>query len=145
MDTPAPASLTTLNARRHGRTSGRDDAINPAWEYVEGGWRDVAKNIVPSIAGLACWLGVSRETIYQWRKESDEFKQIHAAIQVLQEVLIIDGALAGTWNANFAKIMMAKHGYSDKSEIDHKSTDGSMTPKGSSLDEFYNVPAEPST
>ena len=43
-------------------------------------------------------------------------------------MLLIDGGLNGDFNAPFAKMLMSKHGYSDKVEADMKSSDGSMSP-----------------
>ena len=42
--------------------------------------------------------------------------------------MLINGGLMGDFNASIAKVMMTKHGYSDKQEIDNTSSDGSMSP-----------------
>jgi hypothetical protein len=44
-------------------------------------------------------------------------------------MLLIDGGLIGDFNPTITKLMLTKHGYSDKQEVDNKSSDGSMTPK----------------
>jgi len=41
----------------------------------------------------------------------------------------MDGGLGGDLNANLVKLLMGKHGLSEKSSVDQTSSDGSMTPK----------------
>ena len=99
-----------------------------AKKYVFGGWQDVG-DVVPSIAGLACFMGVTRETIYAWRDKDSAFSDILNSVMALQERGLINGGLAGGFNGPVTKMMLTKHGYSDKIEQDNKSSDGSMTPK----------------
>ena len=80
---------------------------------------------LPSIAGLAVYLGVSRTCIYEWRDAEgeartdlhDEFSYILDAILAEQEKRLINNGLSGTYNANIAKLALGKHGYSDKTDI----------------------------
>ena len=101
--------------------------IEKAWLYLKGGYKEQG-NAVPSIAGLAFALGKSRDTMYEWAIQNDEFSDILKCIATAQEMLLIDGGLNGGFNAVFAKMLMTKHGYSDKVETDMKSSDGSMSP-----------------
>ena len=98
-----------------------------AKKYLFEGWKD-AGDIVPSIAGLSCYLGVTRETVYDCKSKDKEYSDILASIMAIQERELLNGTLGGSFNAPFAKLMMTKHGYSDKVEQDVKSSDGSMTP-----------------
>lgn len=86
---------------------------------------------VPSIAGLACVLGVVRETCHAWAKDpgKEEFSDILKELAQRQERELLSNGLAGSFNASITKMMMTKHGYSDKIESDHTSSDGSMTPQ----------------
>lgn len=85
--------------------------------------------VIPSIAGLAVFLNVSRSTVYEWEKVNSEFSDILKQIMDIQETILINNGLKGKFIAPITKLMLTKHGYSDKQEIDNKSTDGSMTPK----------------
>lgn len=108
--------------------SKQDELFPKAQEYLHGGWRD--HNTVPSIAGLACFLGYHRESILRWSKNHpDTWGDLYAKINTLQECMLIDGGLDKSFQPNFAKLLMAKHGYSEKVEVDATSSDGSMTPK----------------
>lgn len=133
---------------KHKRPVGRpselnDDVIDCAWAYLKGGWRDQG-NAVPSVAGLAFALGKSRKAVYEWASQNDELSNILHSIQTAQEMLLIDGSLTGDFNASFAKLLMTKHGYSDKVEADVRSGDGSMSPKSvfASADDFKQAARE---
>lgn len=95
--------------------------------YLHGEWQTFG-DIIPSIAGLACYLGVARETIYDWRDKDTEFSDIVKGILAMQERQLLNGGLSGDYNATISKLVLSKHGYTDKAEVDNKSSDGSMTP-----------------
>lgn len=97
--------------------------------YINGGWAD-AGDPVPSIAGLACEIGVHRETLRLWGKdENNTFFGILSKIAEMQERELLKGGLSGGFNAPITKMMLSKHGYSDRIETDHTSSDGTMTPQ----------------
>ena len=131
-------------SREIGRPSLLDEEmLERAKDYMLGGFKDI-ENIVPSAAGLACYLGVSKKTIFNWAdvSEDDEnnplgVKFLHTfnAIQTKQEMMLINGGLSQSFSGTITKLMLANHGYSDKVQTDLTSSDGSMTPKG--LDDFY--------
>lgn len=103
--------------------------LEAATAYADGGWRLVG-DPVPSVAGLACEIGISRETCYQWARHEDKgFSDILEKIAQEQERNLIRGGLAGDFNSPITKMMLTKHGYSDKIEQDNTSSDGSMTPQ----------------
>lgn len=115
-------------------SAGRPTALTPealelAWMYLDGGWQEQG-DVVPQIAGLALAMGVTRETIYQWSKQPDnkEFSDIFTRVMALQERGLINNGLAGGFNPAITKMLLTKHGYSDKVDSDITSSDGSMTP-----------------
>ena len=105
-----------------------DELVSKAWDYVKGGW-EIAGDRVPSVAGLACEIGIHRETCYDWAKQEDKvFSDILKAIAQKQERELLNNGLDGTFNPPITKMMLSKHGYSDRVETDHSSKDGTMTP-----------------
>lgn len=92
-------------------------------------------DVIPSNAGLCCWLGISRPTLHEWGRAYPEFSNTLDAIQVKQEMLALNGGMAGHFNATITKLVLANHGYSERQAVDLSSSDGTMTPKG--LDGFY--------
>jgi len=85
-------------------------------------------DIVPSFAGLADELGVRPDRCTAWGSKNPEFQAMLDKINAKQHRLLLAGGLGGTHNSNICKLMLSKHGYSDKQEIDQTSSDGSMTP-----------------
>ena len=115
-------------------TTGRPSKYTPellerAREYVAG-YNELG-DLVPSVAGLAVEIGVTRETCHVWANdpEKDEFSNILKELAQKQERSLLNGGLAGAFNASITKMMLTKHGYSDRVENDHTSSDGSMKPQ----------------
>ena len=89
-------------------------------------------DVVPSVAGLAVYLGINKATLYEYVKIDSELgrelNDMLKAIQDKQEKMLLSGGLKSTFNSTITKLMLSKHGYSDKVETDHTSSDGSMSP-----------------
>ncbi|HEC8325177.1 TPA: DNA-packaging protein [Providencia rettgeri] len=110
-----------------GRPSKFAESLTKAKEYLMGGYETVG-DVVPSVAGLACYLGVSRKTVYEWVKESTDLSDTLEGILAMQENKLINKGLNGDFNPTITKLMLANHGYSEKQEVDHRSSDNSMSP-----------------
>lgn len=84
---------------------------------------------IPSIAGLACELGISRDTLHTWAKDPDkvEFSDIYIKLMSSQERSLLKGGLRDGFSPAVTKMVLTKHGYSDrveqKVEADLKVTD----------------------
>lgn len=72
---------------------------------------------LPSIEGLAVYLKVARSTIYEWEKIYPEFSDILEDIKAEQAQRLINNGLSGDYNPTIAKLILTKHDYSDKSEV----------------------------
>lgn len=84
--------------------------------------------IVHTVEGLADYLDVHRDTLYAWRDQHPEFSDTLDRVLKKQAVSLINNGLAGEFNSAIAKLMLANHGYREKSEVDNKSSDGSFAP-----------------
>lgn len=73
-------------------------------------------DVVPTASGLASHLGVTRSTIYKWRADYPTFSDTLERLQAKQERLLISNGLKGDFQPTIAKLMLANHGYSEKSE-----------------------------
>ena len=91
-----------------------------AHEYVDGAWQDEG-DAVPMIVGLALYCEISKDTVYEWMKHDDkaEFSDIAKRVEQMQEKNLARGGLSNEFNASITKLLLSKHGYSDKQEIDH--------------------------
>lgn len=105
----------------------KEKTIFMAERYLEE--YNVNGELIPSVAGLALYLGVSRSVVHLWATQEDktEFLDMLEKIKAKQELLLLTGGLGGTMNSTITKLVLSKHGYSDK--VDHESSDGSMSPK----------------
>lgn len=75
---------------------------------------------LPTIEGLAVYLQVSRDTMYEWERVHPEFSYILNVLRGLQSRELINKGLSGDYNPIIAKLLLMKHGYSDKQEIETK-------------------------
>lgn len=92
-------------------------------------YKNKLKVNLPSIEGLALFLGISRDTIYDWEKQDDkkEFSYIVGDLRAKQAKALIDKGLSGDYNPTIAKVLLTKHGYRDAVDTD-------ITTKGEKLD-----------
>lgn len=90
--------------------------VNAKVYLLEEGYKTVEEE-VPTIAGLACYLGKSRSRVYEYGEQSSEFKDILDGIMALQECKLVAKGLKGEFNSTIVKLMLTKHGYSDKQEL----------------------------
>lgn len=85
-----------------------------AKQYIKDFYKDEP---VPTIAGLACFLKIPRQKIYDYKKEHDEFRDIIEILLALQEKKILSGSLTNKLNSKISTLMLSKHGYSNKESI----------------------------
>lgn len=91
------------------------EIADKAWAYVDD-FEDHG-HAVPSVVGLCKVLNRSRSTLYNWAKDPDkELMDILETINENQELVTFNKALRGEYNATIAKLLLGKHGYSDKSD-----------------------------
>jgi hypothetical protein len=90
----------------------------------------------PTMSGLAWFMGfASRQSIWEYRKKPGfEHVANRAALFVEKgyEQQLAQGR--GDGGIVFA---LKNFGWTDKQDVNHTSSDGSMSPKGKSLDDFY--------
>lgn len=114
---------------------------NLAEQYLDVYKEDLGE-VVPTAVGLCKHLGVARSTIYKWAADYPTFSDTLSQINEYQELGLINGSLSNVLNANISKLMLANHGYSDKTQQDNISSDGTMSPKEPvTIDDFYATDA----
>ena len=106
-------------------TKYNDEILAKAKAYVDGGYIECG-DVIPQMAGLAIELDISRETIYDWSDDPDkkEFSDIVAKCLRAQERKLLNGSLSGTLNSTIAKLILTKHGYSERIQQEHMGEDG---------------------
>jgi len=93
------------------------EMLAKAKEYLDSGYLFNGK-VIPSHVGLALYLGVDTQTLDNWaeKPEHSEFLGILRDIQAKQQELLINSGLTGEFNSAITKLVLGKHGYSEKSE-----------------------------
>lgn len=75
----------------------------------------------PSITKFATKIGVSRETLHEWKRTHKEFSDAFKQAKQIYEDVITDGAVLGMYNAYFtALIMKNRFDWKEKGEQTHK-------------------------
>jgi hypothetical protein len=93
------------------------EMLAKAQEYLDGGYLAGGK-VIPSHVGLALCLGVDTQTLDNWAENPEriEFFGILKAIQATQQELLLNSGLTGEFNSAITKLVLGKHGYSEKNE-----------------------------
>lgn len=109
-------------------TKYNDQMLQKAREYGDH-WRTLKDEIIPTVEGLAYYMGISRDTIYEWlsQEDKDEFSDIISKIKVEQGKILLNGSLKGDLHHVIAKLILSsKHDYKEESKTD-------ITSKGEQL------------
>ena len=134
-----------MEASKVGRPSlYSDEILRMAKDYLScfmGEGSDIKlcpPQVIPTAVGLCAYINIGTSTINVWDKDEEklEFRAVLDRIKQIQHVIALNGGITGVYSAPIVKLLLTKHGYSDKSEQDIKSSDGSMTP-ARNIEDFY--------
>jgi len=94
------------------------ELLEKAHSYIAN-WRTLG-DMIPSHEALSLYLEINRATLYDWRDQEgkEEFSDILDQILVLQQQELVNNGLSGDFNAAITKLVLGKHGYSDKVDTD---------------------------
>ena len=116
-----------------GRPSKYDDKMQALAEYYYNNFEECGDK-VPTVVGLAIVLDVATNTVYNWANENNpEFLRIFTRVEQMQHKKLVNGGLDGSFNPAITKMMLTKHGYSDKQEVDHTTNGKDMAPTFASM------------
>lgn len=109
-----------------GRPTKYNEEIQAAADdYVET-WSD--DDAIPSRVGLCCRIGIAKHTSFAWEEKYPQFSSTLKEIEAMQEREAMNKGITGIFNPTIVKLVLANHGYSERQDINHSSSDGSMTP-----------------
>jgi hypothetical protein len=102
-------------------TVANEDLVKRAEGYLKA-WVKDESQVIPTIEGLAIYLGVARATLY----DRPEFADILESIKISQAQGLVQNGLLGKFNPTITKLMLSKHGYIEQTAQD-------LTTKGKEL------------
>lgn len=124
-----PSAIVPTKPRTGRPTRCTPELVEDAWDYVHGGWV-LCGDAFPSVEGLCDELRLSRSMVYRWASdETHPFKDILSELMAKQGRVLLNNGTRGVFNAPVTKMVLTKHGYSDKIDQNHESRDGSMANK----------------
>lgn len=97
---------------------------------------------IPTKGGLAVYLGVARETLYDWARKYPDFSDIMEKLSAEQEERLINNGLSGDYNPTIAKVLLTKHGYHDKLDTDLTSKGEKLSINDEQLDQLIRARTE---
>lgn len=101
------------------------DIIKKAKDYIDN--YVVYGDTIPLVEGLACELGVHRDTVNEWTRVHDEFSDIVKDLFTKQGRVLSNGSLNGELKEKTATLMLSSHhGLVTKSAQDITSSDGTL-------------------
>lgn len=78
---------------------------------------------IPIIEGLALFLDLHKDTLYAWeggeKPLNRSFSDVMRKVRDTQAVTVINGSAHGKLNPTISKVLLTKHGYIDRSEVDN--------------------------
>ncbi len=97
-----------------------DEVVKQAQRYADN-YETETSDEIPSVVGLAQYIGRGRSTINRWKNEEgkEAFRDILDKINELQRNKLINEGLNGTFNAAITKLVLGKHGYHDHTKVDN--------------------------
>lgn len=102
--------------------------VAKAQEYIDT-WES-SDDPVPMLCGLAVHCGICTATVSVWQgnPENEAFAKVCARVKSEQERVLLQKGLTRQHDNSITKLMLMRHGYSDRQEIDH-------TTKGESIND----------
>lgn len=91
----------------------KEEYLEKIPEYIQ---QCLDKDELPTKAGLAVFIGTSKQTLLHWAELNQHLLDALKDLDSLQENQVWQRALKGEYNSNIAKLLLANHGYSDRIE-----------------------------
>ncbi len=89
-----------------------EELLAKAEDYLEN-----CPDVVHTVVGLCLHINISKSTAYKWMEEDKQaFSDIVDTVTALQEKKLVTNGLTNEFNASITKLMLTKHGYTDKVE-----------------------------
>ena len=102
-----------MGHNKSGAKHDNTETIAKANRYIKTAYRNNG-GVIPSVEGLSLYLEVSKQTLYNWRDKDDIWLDVLNRINTKQHDKLISKGLDGSFNPTITKLILTKHGYSDR-------------------------------
>jgi hypothetical protein len=99
-------------------TKYNESFCNSLQDYIKTTGRE--QTSLPTVEGFAIYLGVSRDTIYEWAKQHKEFSDTVRELMTIQAKQLVDDGIYGgkEINASIVKLLLqANHGMRERTDV----------------------------
>ena len=99
-------------------TKYKESMLAEVENYIENYGTEEFDDIIPMESSVCVMLKIAKPTLLDWVTDGKhlELSALIQQIKVLQESALINGGLSSRYNPMFSKMILSKHGYSDKVE-----------------------------
>lgn len=99
-------------------TKYNEDMLESTKTYIDGAY-EISGEVIPTIAGLSLFLELCEDTLHVWKNEDgkEDFSLLIKKLKAKQKSILIAKGLLGDFNSTIAKLILHKHGYSEKKEV----------------------------
>ena len=101
-----------------------EECGNEFYDYLKSdgaqssSWEQKVRVKLPTMEGLALYLGVRRSTIYEWKKNHPTFSDSLEDLVEKQKEMLIAGGLAGYYTPLITKLILSSnHGMSERTDV----------------------------
>ena len=101
-----------------------DQCEDEFYDYVKSdgekstSWEQKVRAKIPTVEGLSLYLGVNRDTVFEWAKHHQVFSDSLADLVNKQKQMLISGGLGGYYNPTIAKLILsANHGMIERTDV----------------------------
>lgn len=98
------------------------EMLRKAKDYLNN-YKEFGGQVIPSVAGLAIALGVSKQVMYDWCEIHPEFLDTLTAVKETQEALLLNKGLSGEYQPTITKLLLSNHGHHERQEVQHDGID----------------------
>jgi hypothetical protein len=108
-----------------GRPSKYDKSfVKKTKDYIKTFEKDEA---VPTIEGLALYLGIPRNKVYEYGKVNEDFRGTVDIVVNLQAKKLISEGLKGNFNSSIVRLLLAVHGYRDEQTMEIRADESQIS------------------
>lgn len=97
------------------------EVLAKAWEYLNN-TTSIAVNsggLLPTKERLALTLGVSRQTLDNWKAANPDFLDICNTMDAMQADMLVQNGLVGRYQPAITAIMLSRHDYVKQEKLDN--------------------------